>query len=217
MKTKFFLILLICSLFAVSCSSRICVTSQKDDEAQIDFSLNFSKKASELIKELVGVSVKNSSDELISSEEISSFLKSFGLQNINSTVKGSEKISASGTVPSVQKSSLSKVKILTKTQNSLTFSFGPTQIESLYNLADDISKSYFDLLMIPCLSGEELTPKQYKDLLASVYGPELASQIIDDKLVIELYSPNSKKVLKDSISLGELLTMQTQKTWSLKW
>jgi hypothetical protein len=82
---------------------------------------------------------------------------------------------------------------------------------------DEESKSYFDLLMVPALTGEEMNVKEYNELLPSVYGPELADEVTEGTLQIELKSPDGKKSVKDSITLGRLLTGTTTKSWSVKW
>ena len=94
---------------------------------------------------------------------------------------------------------------------------GPKQISAFYELLNEDGKSYLDLLMIPALIGEKMTTSEYRELLASMYGPSFADEIVNGKLSIQLVSPDGKKSLKKEISLGELLTAENELIWSLRF
>jgi len=107
--------------------------------------------------------------------------------------------------------------ILSKKENSLTLSIGPSQISAFYELLNEDSKSYIDLLMIPALIGEKMSKAEYRDLLASMYGPSFADEIVDGKVKINLSSPDGRKSLKEEISLGDLLTAEKELIWTIKY
>ena len=71
--------------------------------------------------------------------------------------------------------------------------------------------------MIPCLTGETSTVTEYQELLSSIYGKELADEIINGKMYINLISPDGSKTNKIQINLGEIFTLSSDKTWSLNW
>ena len=73
------------------------------------------------------------------------------------------------------------------------------------------------LMMIPALIGEKMSVPEYRELLASMYGPSFADEIVNGNLTINLSSPNGKKTLSKTISLGEILTATEEKTWSISF
>ena len=216
--TLILLLTALLSLFFLSCKSQLSVQAGKDDSALVEFSIGFSKKAASMLQELMGaVSPDSKTDNsIITEQDAANLLRSVGAQDVKASARA-DQVSANGTLKELSKSKISSSKILRKTSDSLTVSIGPEQINSIYESMDEESRSYFDLLMVPALTGEEMNEKEYNELLASVYGPELANEVTDGVLQIELKSPDSKKTVKDSITLGQLLTGSATKSWSVKW
>ena len=219
MKNKFILLLTAAlSLSFLSCKSQLSVQAENDDSAKVEFSIGFSKKAASMLQELMGAVSQDSKAEnsIITEQDVANLLRSVGAKDVKTTAKA-DQVSADGTLKELSKTKIHSSKILSKTANSLTVSIGTEQINSIYESMDEESKSYFDLLMVPALTGEEMNEKEYNELLASVYGPELADEVTNGILQIELKSPDGKKSVKDSITLGQLLTSSTTKSWSVKW
>ena len=221
-KTKIFALIGF-SLFLVSCSPSISVKAENSDAATIGFSANFSLSANSAFKEFLDLAQENSglaentNSTLFSKQELENFLISAGAKNVSANVEKDGKTSASGKIENLSKSLLASSKILSKTQSSLTFSLGPEQCKSIYEKLDEETQGYFDLLMIPCLNDEKMNVEEYENLLSFVYGPDLAKQIVSQNLQIELKSPDSRKILSQKIKLGELLTLNEQKSWSASW
>lgn len=219
MKNKFILLMAaVLSLSLLSCKSQLSVQAGNDDSAKVEFSIGFSKKAASMLKELMGAVSQdsNADNSIITGQDVANLLRSVGTTDVKASAKA-DQVSANGTLKELSKTKISSSKILSKTANSLTVSIGTEQINSIYESMDEESKSYFDLLMVPALTGEEMNVKEYNELLASVYGPELADEVTEGTLQIELKSPDGKKSVKDSITLGRLLTGTTTKSWSVKW
>ena len=97
------------------------------------------------------------------------------------------------------------------------FSLGAEQFQAFYSLLSEEFRSYFDLMMIPGLIGEKMTAAEYEQLLSSMYGPTFAKDVVSGTLEISLSSPDGKKTLKDTISLGDILTLSETKTWKISW
>ncbi|WP_149554810.1 hypothetical protein [Treponema pectinovorum] len=212
-------------LLLCSCSSGISITALQNDDVKLDFSLAFSQKEIELLKDLSQTlttsTEKNANDlnenQFFSEDEIKKILTAMGAKDVSAKVGNSNSIGSSASIYSISTTTLSKSKILTKTANSLTLTFGPKEFNLLYQILDEESRGYLDLLMIPCLNDEKMSFTEYKALLASVYGEEIANEFTNGILKIELKSPDLKKNTKVQLKIGELLTLEHSKSWSVLW
>ncbi len=158
----------------------------------------------------------DASSPIFKKEDILSLLKSAGVQNPKAELPSSTEISADGKISPFSNNVLCKTGILSKSENSLSLTIGTSQILAFYEILDDEAKSYLDLMMIPALIGEKMTAAEYRELLASMYGPAFADEITGGKLTVSLSSPDGKKTLKETISLGELFT-KAETRWELKY
>jgi len=74
------------------------------------------------------------------------------------------------------------------------------------------------LFMAPVFTGEPMSEKDYTELVASLYGQDLADELASAHLNIALYAPeNAKKEKPFSISLVTLLTLTEPVSYSLSW
>ena len=220
-KDKFFcgfvsFVFIISSLFLTGCASDFKIKAVNKDDAYISFSMNFTQSFSETFGELTGNSFSQSSSPF-TTEELKSFLQSAQINDVNAVVNENKNISANGILKNISVSNLYKSKILKRTDSSLKLTLGSEQLLNLYKQLNSESQEYLDLLMIPCLNGEEMSLSEYKDFLGAVYGSSLASEITDTTLKIELSSPDAAKKTKASITLGELFTITSSKSWSVLW
>ena len=97
-------------------------------------------------------------------------------------------------------------------------------------------RTYLDLFMAPIFTGEKMTQAEYKELVASVYGQELADDMQKGKIVITLTVPDGKSIKNSGAKIGrsskasknpkrisfsipmlEFLTLQTEKTAFISW
>ena len=157
----------------------------------------------------------DSETPLFNKNDVLELLKNAGATNTSANIPSSTEVAASGSLQNLSQNSLYKIGILSTTKNSLKFTIGPKQIAAFYELLNEDSKSYLDLMMIPALIGEKMTVDEYKDLLSSMYGPTFAEEIVSGSLSINLSSKNGKKSVKHTISLGELLTATEEKSWEI--
>ena len=150
-------------------------------------------------------------------KELKLILENIGLQNVISSVSKENSINGSGYLQNINSNFFNKIGILNLTKSSITFSLTPSKIQQFYDSLDEEGQGYLDLLMIPCLTGETSTVTEYQELLSSIYGKELADEIINGKMYINLISPDGSKTNKIQINLGEIFTLSSDKTWSLNW
>ncbi len=197
-----------------SCGPEVNIQAYANEGASFSFQTGFSEKTTEIIKSFSGTSADM---PLFTKESIGAVLKAAGVQKIVSEVPSPSEIFTSGTVENFKEVPAGKFQFISRTKNSLTLTLGPEQINRFYNLSNEESKSYLDLLMIPSITGEKLDVKGYKELLESVYGPELAEEIVSGQLKITLLSQNGKSKKTAKVSLGELLTSTKDMTWTVTW
>lgn len=220
MKRIFFCAFILFSLFFVSCSPKISIQPKTDNQIFISFSTNFSNKGTKALKEIIGAvgdSENSEKVELLSSKELKLILENIGLQNVISSVSKENSINGSGYLQNINSNFFNKIGILNLTNSSITFSLTPSKIQQFYDSLDEEGQGYLDLLMIPCLTGETSTVTEYQELLSSIYGKELADEIINGKMYINLISPDGSETNKIQINLGEVFTLSSDKTWSLNW
>lgn len=220
----FTIILCFATLLFSSCSSALSVTALKGDDIRLNFSLEFSPKGLNALKDLSnmmgsyeGSSTGSAENQIFSADEVKNFLMASGAKEVSAKNTKDNSIEASALIESLSKTTLAQSKILTKTANSLKLSFGPQELNLFYEFLDEESRVYFDLLMVPCLNGEKMGFTEYRELLSSIYGSDLASELTDGVLKIELKSPDLKKVTRAQLKIGELLTLESSKSWSVSW
>lgn len=212
-----FTFLLSALMFAfASCSPKISLeaVAQDADCVSVKFSTSFPEETAKALRQMTGAG-----DEvpIFAEDDIKSLLLQAEAEDIKVSSPSSNELSSSAAIKNIGQNVLSKCKIIEKNKNSLSLSLGPEQFQSFYSLLSDEFKSYFDLMMIPCLIGEKMPVTEYEALLSSMYGPAFAKDIVSGNLEISLSSPDGRKTLKDSVSLGEILTLSETKTWNLSW
>ena len=200
------------SLMFTSCLPQISVKAGKDDEATILFSTGFSDLTAKTLQNLAGA---DPNAPLFNKDDVIAVLNSAGAVNTSASLPKPTEITVTGLLPSLSKHQFSMAGLVSKTEKSLTVTIGPNQISAFYALLSDDAKSYLDLMMIPALIGDKMSVTEYRELLSSMYGPTFADEIVDGKLTIKLSSPDGKRQLKESITLGELLTSETERSWKI--
>lgn len=202
------------SLLLSSCLPQISLKAGSNDDAVVFFSTGFSQATAKTLQSINGA---DTNAPLFNKADVLSLLISAGAVETSVSLPSATEITATGTIPHLATHQISQAGIIAKNAHSLTLTLGPNQISAFYDLLNDDVKSYLDLLMIPALIGEKMSVAEYTDLLASMYGPTFADEIVSGKLTIQLASPDGRKKLRETVTLGELLTMQTERTWSVNF
>lgn len=206
-------------LLLSSCNTSLSVRVTKQNTAELSLSLQYSKQAAELFKGITeALDSSSEQTQIISAQDIKAFLTAAGLQNVTAQTNKPYSIEAGGTITDFSSSQFINSGMLTVQNRSVKFTFGPEQLKALYDSMDSEAAAYLDLLMIPCLNDETMTLSEYKELLSSVYGPELAAEITDAKISINLSAQQaSESSSGKAVTLGELFTLTSSKNWILNW
>ena len=200
------------SLVFTSCLPQISVKAGKADEATILFSTGFSDLTAKTLQNLAGA---DPNAPLFNKDDVIAVLNSAGAVNTSASLPKPTEITVTGLLPSLSKHQISMAGLISKTEKSLVVTIGPNQISAFYSLLSDDAKSYLDLMMIPALIGDKMSVSEYRELLSSMYGPTFADEIVDGKLTINLSSPDGKQKLKETVTLGELLTAEKERSWKI--
>ena len=210
----------LCALVLLAgCSPTLSVKAEGADGAAISFLTGFSDATARLVRSLLAtVGADAGGDEpLFSAEDLRGVLEAGGFSKIDAKNVSSTTINASASYPNLRTGELAKTGILSRTATSLTLTLGPRQLWALYALSNEETQLYLELLMIPALSGDELTPAEYTSLLASLYGANFAGELAGGTLTLTLSSPDGKKRTSMKVTLGEILTLTEEKSWSITW
>lgn len=199
-----------------SCTPEIKIKANKDNSMDISFKTGFSEAASKSIKKLVGA---NESDPLFSPADMVQLITEAGAVNVSAKMPTENDVQANGTLKDVKNTAFNATGILRQEakngKTATTLSIGPDEIKSFYSLLDANTQAYVDTMMIPCLIGENMSKTDYKLLLSMMYGPTFAEELVEGNLNITLESADGKKQ-RFTEKLGDLLTMNTPKTWTIE-
>lgn len=199
-----------------SCTPEIKVKANKDNSMDISFKTGFSEATSKSIKKLVGA---NESDPLFSPADMVQLITEAGAVNVSAKMPTENDVQANGTLKDVKNTAFNATGILRQEAKNgktvTTLSIGPDEIKSFYSLLDANTQAYVDTMMIPCLIGEDMSKTDYKLLLSMMYGPTFAEELVEGNLNITLESADGKKQ-RFTEKLGDLLTMNTPKTWTIE-
>jgi hypothetical protein len=127
----------------------------------------------------------------------------------------------------------------TGTGGLLRLTISPESVEYLLALLPDESAAYADLLLAPLfeppLEGEESpgTPGAYIDLIAAVYGREMAASLPRSSVTLEFTAPSDlrshaepprvhtvvqgRRGVRWTIPLAALLSLSTAAEWQIEW
>lgn len=104
--------------------------------------------------------------------------------------------------------------------NKLEIILSPEILQNLITSQNSIIQKYADLLMAPCFTGEELSEAEYKELVASLYGNEIAEELLRGKVKIIMRDGAVKQRIDQcpyiEIPLIEILTLQKEKTYVIE-
>lgn len=207
-KKLFILLTTIAALFFTSCNSKFLISAADSHTAAVSFSLKFPRSFIETGKAITG------KDELpVNGTNITQILMAAGFDKISSNSTNYSIIA--GGLYDCNTEIARKTQILNISSSSISLSLGPEQFKSIYAMMNEEEQSYFDLMMIPCLSDEESTVEEYEETVASLYGPSFARDLTHGVITFTLASPDGKKVSSNTITLGELFTLKETKEWKL--
>lgn len=197
------------------CASLVQVKAEKSGMQTLSAEIDLGEVITNAIKEASsGLSEINSSDGLDSNNE----LVIFDTKKIKSALENSEFKNAKISSPEFSKLNISGTGNISsfafQNEKSLKIKFSPENIKNLASTLPTETQSFFDLLMAPVFTGEKMTANEYEDLVAVVYGENLAQELKKSAVELSLVSP-AGKTKRFSIPLTDFLTLSEEKIFSI--
>ena len=185
----FTLIILIVSIFFVSCDTEITLTLQKDDSVEIRFEGGAGEAFSKMINSATG---GTGSDLLIDTSVVSYELAMAGFENVNVQQKPNGAVLIS-MKDRKQTSYVFTSKIIKAEKGKLTTSITPKSLEDFYKSSDEQTRMILDLFLAPVFNDEEMSEEEYTQMVASFYGEAAAREIKQSIVKINLISKDGEK------------------------
>ena len=197
------------------CASLVQVKAEKSGMQTFSAEIDLGEVISNAIKEASnGLSEINSTGGFDSNSE----LVIFDTNKIKSTLENSEFKNTKISSPEFSKLNISGTgnfsSFASQNEKSLKIKFSPENIKKLAASLPAETQSFFDLLMAPVFTGEEMTASEYADLVAVVYGEPLAQELKKSAVELSLVSPTGK-TKQFSIPLTDFLTLSEEKVFSI--
>lgn len=212
MKTKNVILVSIFSvlLFLLcSCKTELKIIVLPSGKIAVEYYAVPGKSFSETILAISGEEVFSDEPIVFNANEIKISVVQTGLEEIDVSGVKNSTLDVKGIIPTDKSDIFSKsgiIKYGTKA-NDVEIVISAETLQKFYEFCPEQFQTYIDLFMSPSFTGEEMTTEEYVDLVASVYGQELADEVLTSKLHITLQK-NDSKVVKE-ISLLDLLNNST--------
>ena len=206
------------------CPVTFTVSASPDSTLYYNFNTTAGKSTKELISAFDNSIDKSNSDSTVifDTVEIERALLKMGLKNVSALTqkidKNNQKLSISA---SSSENKFNFIKIIRNksgeaTQMQLTLS--PAILQDLITNQNNIIQKYADLLMAPCFTNEAIEKDEYIELLASLYGNDVAKEFTDGQIEIKLKNSDRKKIPQSfSIPIIDILLLTEEKTFIINY
>lgn len=193
-------------LFFTGCPVTTEFTVNSKNEVYLNFDTTAGKELSKLIKSFDSDDSETDSDfVLFDHNQINKALIEAGFSDVHSFSKNGKKENLSVTA----KINSSEQELIQLEGKKIKITFSPQKLQHFFIEKDSIIQKYADLLMAPCFTNEELEPSEYLDIIASLYGNGLATELTLGELVL------STAKSRIEIPLMEILCLREEKIYYL--
>ena len=184
-------LLLIFFLF-VSCSTEVTLTLNKDDSVDISFEGGAGKAFAKMISSAAGISGADENQLLIDADSVSYELAKAGFSDVkvNQKKEGSVSISMKDMK---QTSYLFTSKIVKAENGRLLAAISRKSLEDFYSSSDEQTRMILDLFLAPVFNAEEMTEKEYLEMVSSFYGDAAGKEVGESLVKINLISKDGSK------------------------
>lgn len=214
LKKNYALILTIfCTIFYTGCPVKININNNQNESIYINFSTIAGSKINNLITSL---NEQSKNKKIFDTFEIEKSLAQLGFDNVEAISRISNHTENLSVNCSTDKNTLNFINITFANNkiSNLSITLSPQILQELIISQDSIIQKYADLLMAPCFTGEEISKDEYIDLLSSVYGKEIAEELIQGNFTISINNSTSKNSVL-TIPLIDILTLTNETTFTL--
>ncbi len=144
--------------------------------------------------------------QIFNRTDITKMFEQTGLEEVKVVTIENNGFMCSAKLSQDKKDMISKSGIVYDEPKKLAIALSQPRLTDLYdNLSSELA-NYIDLFMAPSFTGETMTNDEYLDLLSSVYGEELTTELKKAKVKVSLVTleGTSKKFSVDLINLLNL-------------
>lgn len=207
-KTPLYSFIAAAALFLTGCSSSLDIrATSSSDISGFTLRLNFGPAIISAINAITG---GKEGTPLITQQDIANQEDLSQFSNLKITESTSNSITINGYVATGN--------IISRTDNTLSICLSKENMQDFYNSLNEESRYYLDLLMAPVFTGDTSSEDEYFEFLSSIYGTELAQEISQGYITINLQNPKDTKATSYSISLVQLLTgTMENSTFNIVW
>lgn len=137
------------------------------------------------------------------------YFEDSGFNKVSARSLESKALKVEGSLSNSKEDPFSKSGMIAKSGNGVLVKLNKETLQRFYESLSDELRSYFDMLMAPGFSDDEMTDEEYIELIAEVYGQTLADEL--SKAVIKINLVNSNGVEKrQTIRLLDILNIRKE-------
>lgn len=223
------------------CSGKLSVQAKADMGADIQFSASVGQVITTTLKSMsssiAGGKYSGGSQSLFSADAIKNAFNGSDFTNVSVKTPESDSLNLDASILPASKQThatggVRASDIVNCTSNKLTLQLSPSSLQKLSADLPKDTKTYLDLFMAPVFTGEKMDKSEYKMLIASIYGDDIASEFDKAQITVSLSCPKGKKISASSLPSGakvssstatfdmplmELLTLSGTKSYSISW
>lgn len=206
-------------IFFTGCPVHLSFTSLPDDNLNIHFDTTAGSAINELIASFDGSAKAGT---IFDTLEIEKALTSEGFTKVSATtVKVPSDQETLTILAQAEESQLDFIRIEKNSNGAATklyLTLSPEILQNLISNQNSIIQRYADLLMAPCFTDEAMDKDEYSELVASLYGQQIADELLNGQITLSL--KNSliyKKTQGVSIPLIDILTLTSKKTFIVEF
>lgn len=216
MKRSFIKVILISGfvLILFSCAPKADIFVQDSGDLILTLNIIPGKTTEQIIHKFMEFSESERNDSIFNVEEIRESLKKENINVLDIKTESLAGINAKLKFKQ-ENQSMSELFTLDKEKGRLACKITSANIKEFVSMLSDEDREYFDLLMAPILTGENLNSAEYEELISAAYGETLAKDLRKSLFTISFQFP--KKVSKASIKpFGRLNTNDSKVTAEIK-
>ncbi len=231
------LIYLVALLGLASCSSKVNLTARTDGGTDVEFNTSFGKVLADTIKSISSTMGNSKSAEFFSAPAMQKALKDSDFTNVKVSTPNETSMNMSGSLPTADKQThatgtLRAADFVSCTSNSMVLKLSPKNLKAFAGGLPQSTKNYLDLFMAPVFTGESMSREDYKMLIASIYGENIANELDKSSISINMAPPKGKTIKTASIPkngsksadkatfsipLLDFLTLNSEQNYNIKW
>ncbi len=218
-------------LFLTACSPSVVLTIKDDASGTARFNAEISPSSENLVRRFMGSGNAGTETQIFDRDKIIISLARAGFKVDSLTFPTRTGIILALSFLKLD-GLLNQAVVLNKDSKSIAVTLSADSVNAAIDLMPPNTKDYMDLLMAPIFTGEEMTAKEYEDLIGAAYGKTLADELKKTVFSLTVHCPEDvtdasingggnaatlDKTAVFTIPLSTLLAMQKTLTARAEW